>query len=87
MNHVNQMIPKRTHSESGVSKVELRIFSDASLEAWCMVAYLRKQDKNEVSFVMQAAVFGVRLRELILEEHDIEIDRIVLWIGSKTVLQ
>ena len=24
---------------------------------------------------MQAAVFGVRLRELILEEHDIEVDQ------------
>ena len=25
----------------------------------------------------QAAVFGVRLRELFLEEHDIEVDRII----------
>ena len=36
---------------------------------------------------MQAAVFGVRLRELILEEHDIEEDRIVHWRDSTTVLQ
>ena len=36
---------------------------------------------------MQAAVFGVRLRELILEEHDIEIDRTVHWTDSTTVLQ
>ena len=36
---------------------------------------------------MQAAVFGVRLRELILEEHDIEVDQIVHWTDSTTVLQ
>ena len=70
-----------------------------------MVAYLRKQDNNEVNFVigkcrvapirnmtvakleMQAAIFGVRLRELFLEEHNIEVDQIVHWIGSTTVLQ
>ena len=36
---------------------------------------------------MQAAVFGVRLRELILEEHDIEVDRIICWTYSTTALQ
>ena len=36
---------------------------------------------------MQAAVFGVRLRELILGEHDFEIDRIIHWTDSTTVLQ
>ena len=36
---------------------------------------------------MQAAVFGVRLQELILEEHDIEVDQIVHWTDSTTVLQ
>ena len=36
---------------------------------------------------MQAAVFGVGLRELILEEHDIEVDQIVHWTDSTTVLQ
>ena len=36
---------------------------------------------------MQAAVFGVNLRELISEEHDIEVDRIVHWTDSTTVLQ
>ena len=87
---VYQMVLKRTYFESGVNKVDLHIFSDASLEAMCMVAYLRKQEKGEVAFVigkcrvapirnmtvakleMQAAVFGVRLRELILEEHDLK---------------
>ena len=105
MIHVNQMVLKRTYFESGVNKVDLHIFSDASLEAMCMVAYLRKQDNGEVTFVigkcrvapirnmtvakleMQAAVFGVRLRELFLEEHDIEVDRIVHWTDSTTILQ
>ena len=36
---------------------------------------------------MQAAVFGVRLREFIMEEHDIEVDRIIHWTDSTTVLQ
>ena len=92
MNQVNQMELKRTYFESGVNKVDLQIFTDASLEATCMVAYCRKQGSGEVNFVigkcrvapirnvtvatleMQAAVSGVRLRELILEEHDIEVD-------------
>ena len=33
---------KWAYFESGVNKVDLHIFSDASLEAMCMVAYLRK---------------------------------------------
>ena len=105
MIQVNQMVLKRTYFESGVNKVDLHIFSDASLEAMCMVAYLRKQDNGEVTFVlgkcrvasirnmtvakleMQAALFGVRLRELISEEHNIEVDQIVHWTDSTTVLQ
>ena len=105
MIHVNKMALKRTYFESSVNKVDLHIFSDASLEAMCMVAYLRKQENGEVAFVigkgrvapirnltvakleMQAAVFGVGLRELILEEHDIEVDRIIQWTDSTTVLQ
>ena len=42
MIHENKMALKRTYFESGVNKVDLHIFSDASLEAMCMVAYLRK---------------------------------------------
>ena len=105
MIRVNQMVLKRTYFESGVNKVDLHIFSDALLEAMFMVAYLRKQEKGEVAFVigkcrvvpirditvakleMQAEIFGVRLRELILEEHDIEVDQIVHWTDSTTVLQ
>ena len=39
MIHVNQMALKRTYFESGVNKVNLHIFSVASLEAMCIVAY------------------------------------------------
>ena len=52
MVHVNRMVLKRTYFESGVNKVDLHIFSDASLEAMCMVAYLRKQENGEVAFVI-----------------------------------
>ena len=52
MIHVNQMVLKRTYFESGVNKVDLHIFSEASLEAMCMVAYLKKQDNGEVTFVI-----------------------------------
>ena len=49
------MISRNGHQryfESGVNKVDLHIFSDASLEAMCMVAYLRKQENGEVAFVI-----------------------------------
>ena len=36
---------------------------------------------------MQAAVFGVRLREPFLEEHEFEIDKILHWTDSTNVLQ
>ena len=52
MIHVNQMPLKRTYFESGVNKADLHIFSDASLEAMRMVAYLRKQENGEVAFVI-----------------------------------
>ena len=50
--HVNQMVLKRTYFEPGVSKVDLHISSDASLEAMRMVAYLRKEGKGKVTFVI-----------------------------------
>ena len=52
MIHVNQMILKRTYSELGVRTVDLRIYSDASLQPMCMVAYLRRQENGEVTFVI-----------------------------------
>ena len=51
----------------------------------CRVAPIRSMTVAKLE--MQAAVFGVRLRELILEEHDIEVDQIVHWTDSTTVLQ
>ena len=105
MIHVNQMVLKRTYIESGVKKIDQHIFSDASLEAMCIVACLRKQENGEVAFAIgtcratpirnttvakleiQAAVFGVRLRELILEDNDIEVDQSVHWPESTTVLK
>ena len=50
--HVNQMVLRRTYFESGVNKIYLHIFSDASLEAMCMAVYLRKQYNGEVIFVI-----------------------------------
>ena len=52
MIHVNQMALKGTYFESGGNKVDLHIFSDASLEAMCMVVYSRKQENGEVAFVI-----------------------------------
>ena len=51
----------------------------------CTVAPIRNMTVAKLE--MQAAVFGLRLRELILEEHDIEVDRIIHWTDSTTVLQ
>ena len=53
MIHKNQMALKRTYFESGVNNVDLHIFSDASLEAMCMVASLRKPENGEVAFVIE----------------------------------
>ena len=47
----------------------------AILVGKCRVALIRNMTVAKLE--MQAAVFGVRLRELILEEHDIEVDLIV----------
>ena len=50
---VDQIVLKRTYFESGMNKVDLHIFLDASLEAMCMVAYLLEQDNGEVTFVIE----------------------------------
>ena len=91
---------------SHFDKVDLNIFSDASLESMCIVAYIRALTPNgtEVSFVtekcriapmkqqtipkleLQAALYSVRLRQLIEKEHDIEMDSVTYWTYSVTVL-
>ena len=50
----------------------------------CRVAPIRNMTVAKLE--MQAAVYGVRLRELILEEHDFDVDRIVHWTYATTVL-
>ena len=51
----------------------------------CRVAPIRNMTVAKLE--MQAAVFGVRLLELIFEEHDIEVDRIVHRTDTTTVQQ
>ena len=36
---------------------------------------------------LQAAVYSVKLRTLIVQEHDLQIDSVTLWTDSVTVLQ
>ena len=45
MIHVNQMSLERTYFQSSVNKVDLHIFSEASLEAMCTVALFEKARK------------------------------------------
>ena len=87
--------------------VQLHIFSDASLEAMCIVACFRGETEEgiEVSFVvgkcriapikqlsiprleLQAVLYSVRLRKLIIQEHDLPINSVTHWTDSVTVLQ
>ena len=50
----------------------------------CRVAPI--ENMTVAKLEMQTAVFGVRLRELILKEHDIEVDLIVNWTDSTTTV-
>ena len=83
----------------------MHIFSDASLESLCIIAYVRAEDEDGVklSFVigkcrvapmkqqtipkleLQAALYSVRLRQLITEDHDIQIHKVTRWTDSMTV--
>ena len=36
---------------------------------------------------LQAAIYGTRLKQLIVDEHDVEIERTFFWTDSTTVLQ
>ena len=88
----------RKYFSATPKNVQLHIFSDASLEAMCIVAYFRAEvnDGIEISFVLgkcriapikqlsipplelQAALYSVRLRTLIVREHDSRIDSVTL---------
>ena len=87
--------------------VDLHIFSDASLEAMCVVAYLRAESDSdfEVSFAigkcriapmkqktvrqleLQAALYAVRMKHLILEGQDINFGKVYHRTDSLTRLQ
>ena len=102
----NTSLPRNYFLDSP-KNIQLHIFSDAYLEAMCIVAYFRGEvnDGVEVSFVLdksriapikqlsiprsefQAAVYSVRLRTLIAQEHDLQIDSVTHWTHSVTVLQ
>ena len=82
-------------------------FSDASLEAMCIVTYFRAEIENriEVYFVLgksriapikqlsiprletQAALCSVRLKKLLIQEHDLSIDSVTHQTDSVTGLQ
>ena len=51
----------------------------------CRVAPIRHMTIPKLE--LQAAVYGVRLRKQILNEHDVKIDKIFHWTNSSTVLQ
>ena len=93
--------------EGYYKKLDLHIFSDASLESMCTLPYVRAagEDGVELAFVigkcrvapmkqqtipkleLQAALYSVRLRQLITEDHDIQIHTVTHWTDSVTFLQ
>ena len=95
----------RLYFENGCTNLRLHIFTDASEEAMCIVAYLQDEATLKLTYVigkcrvapirhmtvpkleLQAAVYWVRLRKQILNEHDVKIDNIYHWTDSSTVLQ
>ena len=104
LQEIRTMSINRLYFTKGCAKLRLHIFTDASEEAMCIVAYLQDDSTLKLSYVigkcrvapirhmtipkleLQAAVYGVRLRKLILIEHDVKIDDIYHWTDSSTVL-
>ena len=98
LSHMNEMTIKRKHSSKNAEVVDLHVFADASLAAMCIVAYFRNQKTGELAYVvgkcrvaprleLQAAKYGTRLKQLIVDEHEVEIERTFFWTDSTTVLQ
>ena len=97
---------QRKYFQEDHANYQLHLFSDASLEAMCMVAYLRPDinENADISFVigkcriapmkqlsiprleLQAALYAVRLRQLITSEHDLGFTKFYHWTDSVTVL-
>ena len=102
---MNEMTLKINNLSENVEVVDLHVFADASLDAMCMVAYLRDQQSGELAYEvakcrvapmkqqskprleLQAAMYGTRLKQLIVDEHDVENERKFFWTDSTTVLQ
>ena len=105
LREIRTMSINRPYFENGCTNLRLHIFTDASEEAMCIVAYLQDEGTLRLTYVigkcriapnrhmtipkleLQAAVYGVRLRTQILNEHDVRIDKIYHWTDSSTVLQ
>ena len=51
----------------------------------CRVAPMKQQSIPRLE--LQAAMYGTRLEQLIVDEHDVEFERIFFWTDSTTVLQ
>ena len=89
LREIRTMSINRLYFENGCTNLRLHIFTDASEEAMCIVAYLQDQATLKLTYVigkcrvalirhmtipkleLQAAVYGVRLRKQILNEHDV----------------
>ena len=105
LREIRTMSINRLYFENRYTKLRLHIFTDASEEAMCIVAYLQDEATLKLTYVigkcrvasirhltipkleLQDAVYGVRLRKQILNEHDVRIDKISHWTDSSTVLQ
>ena len=112
---MNEMAIKRTDISKNAEVVDLHIFNaevadlqlftDASLNAMCIVAYFRDQQTGELAYKvgkcrvapmkqqsisrleLQAAMYGTRLKQLIVDEHDVEnTTNFLFWTDSTTVL-
>ena len=51
----------------------------------CRVAPMKQQSIPRLE--LQATMYGTRLKQLIVDEHDVEIERTFFWTDSTTVLQ
>ena len=51
----------------------------------CRVAPMKQQSIPRLE--LKAAMFGTRLKQLIVDEHDVGIERTFFWTDSTTVLQ
>ena len=51
----------------------------------CRVAPMKQQSIPRLE--LQAALYGTRLKQLIVDEHDVEIERTFFWTESTTVWQ